>query len=53
MFWHHSEFAREELSWVKGSLGEAEGFLVRFDKMASVRFSTAKEAVYGWKDHYH
>jgi len=53
MFWHHFEFARVELSWVKGSLDEAEGFLVRFGKMDSVRFSTAMEAVYDWKDRYH
>jgi len=49
MFWHHFEFAHEELNWTKGNLKEAEEFLIGFGKMNSVRFSTAKEAVCDWK----
>jgi len=51
MFWHHFELAHEELSWVKGSLNEAEQFLIRFGQMDSVQFSTASEAVHDWKRH--
>jgi hypothetical protein len=50
MYWHHYEFAHEELDWVKGNLDEAEQFLIRFGLIDSVRFSTAKEAVDDWKD---
>jgi len=49
MYWHHFEFAREELSWAKGSLTEAERFLIQFGKIDSVQFSTAREAVFDWK----
>ena len=45
MYWHHFEFAHEELNWVKGNLDDAEQFLIRFGLIDSVRFSTAKEAI--------
>ena len=41
-FWHHFEFA--DLGWTKGSIADAEKFLLECGKHDNVVFSTASEA---------